>query len=67
MSTKRHTCCLCGEQFIGWGNNPEPLVPFEDGRCCDDCNWLKVIPTRLGLATGDALGRQLRAEREEGS
>lgn len=41
-----HTCSLCGCEFLGWGNNPEPLAPFED-RCCDACNMLKVIPARL--------------------
>lgn len=46
-ATEWHTCPLCGTVFIGWGNNPEPLMAFEDGPCCDDCNWLKVIPARL--------------------
>jgi len=37
-------CCLCGEQFDGYGNNPAPL---KDGVCCDECNAKKVIPARL--------------------
>jgi len=42
-------CCLCGDKFIGMGNNPDPLGGEDpDARCCDTCNWLKVIPARLG-------------------
>lgn len=40
-------CCLCGKNFIGWGNNPYPLK--RDGLCCNKCNNEKVIPTRLEL------------------
>jgi hypothetical protein len=40
-------CVLCGRNFGEWGNNPEPLVPFDLGRCCNDCNTTKVIPARL--------------------
>lgn len=41
------TCCLCGATFVGWGNNPSPLSDNPDDRCCDDCNYTKVIPARL--------------------
>ena len=42
------TCCLCGEDFEGYGNNPYPLpMKNEDDRCCDECNYDKVIPERL--------------------
>lgn len=41
-------CSLCGDGFRGMGNNPEPLAEFEE-RCCDDCNWNKVIPARIGF------------------
>ena len=44
---KKYKCVLCGEDSIGWGNNPEPLKEFDDGRCCDTCNSTKVIPARL--------------------
>lgn len=40
-------CCLCGKDFIGYGNNPWPLRENEDDRCCDECNDTKVIPARL--------------------
>jgi len=49
---KHHTCCLCGVEFDGWGNNPEPLMLYEDGRCCDDCNIDKVISERMRRITG---------------
>jgi len=47
MNDDEKTCVLCGRTFYGFGNNPEPLVPFESGRCCDDCNRDKVIVERL--------------------
>ena len=42
---KHYTCCICGEEFDGYGNNPAPVK--EDGRCCDACNRKFVIPARL--------------------
>lgn len=42
-------CCLCGKKFIGWGNNPWPVVVEEGARCCDECNGKFVIPARLDL------------------
>lgn len=45
---EKHICCLCGNEFIGFGNNPEPLMENSDeNRCCDECNESKVIPERL--------------------
>ena len=40
----RKTCCLCGGEFEGYGNNPAPLK--DSGECCDRCNAEKVIPAR---------------------
>ncbi len=37
-------CDICGEEFSGWGNNPEPIL---SGTCCDKCNALYVIPVRI--------------------
>jgi len=31
-------CVICEREFEGYGNNPEPLEKFENGRCCDSCN-----------------------------
>lgn len=43
MITK--TCCICGKEFTGFGNNPDPVC--KEGRCCDECNSTVVVPTRL--------------------
>ena len=40
-------CCFCGQFFIGYGNNPRPVVTYEGARYCDGCNASKVIPARL--------------------
>ena len=45
---EKHTCCICGQEFTGYGNNPYPVNSDEDARCCDDCNDTVVIPARLG-------------------
>lgn len=42
-------CCLCKKEIEiinGWdsGNNAEPV---KNGRCCDKCNFNKVILKRL--------------------
>lgn len=44
---EKQTCCLCGKEYTGWGNNAWPLA---DGQCCDDCNWEQVIPARIASA-----------------
>jgi len=46
MAEKQETgrCCLCGEEFEGYGNNAQPL---RNGKCCDKCNVEKVIPARM--------------------
>jgi len=40
-------CCLCGAEFTEWGNNPEPIKSFEEGKCCNWCNDKYVIPARI--------------------
>ncbi len=47
MEKEVKKCCICGCEFIGWGNNPYPIVNDENARCCDDCNKLLVIPARI--------------------
>ncbi len=45
-------CVLCGEgietDMNGWreGHNPYPLS--KEGRCCEACNFARVIPARMG-------------------
>jgi hypothetical protein len=48
--TETHTCVLCGDRFVGMGNNPEPLASWPE-RCCDVCNDIKVIPARIKRIT----------------
>ena len=44
------TCSICGTvimpELSGWtgGHNAEPI---NHGRCCSNCNAIKVIPARL--------------------
>jgi hypothetical protein len=37
------TCCVCGEEYTGYGHNAEPLA---EGRCCTNCNT-EVIMARI--------------------
>ena len=46
---KESFCCICGEPIEGYGNNPEPYMSAEEGRCCDSCNVRFVIPARLEM------------------
>ena len=43
----KYKCCICGENYKGYGNNPDPVK--EEGRCCDNCNWI-VIKERIKQA-----------------
>jgi hypothetical protein len=42
---KKEKCCICKKEFIGYGNNAWPIEDF--GRCCDKCNYTRVIPERI--------------------
>jgi len=38
-------CCICSKKIkTKYGNNAEPI---KEGRCCDLCNAIIVIPARL--------------------
>ncbi len=38
-------CCICGEQIEEvFSNN---ALPIKDGRCCNTCNDVYVIPARI--------------------
>ena len=43
-------CCICGEYFTGWGNNPWPISDKEEDRCCDMCDTTKVLPARIAMS-----------------
>lgn len=53
-------CCICGKEFAGFGNNPEPVK--HDGECCDECNMQYVIPERIAMIA-EIIGE--RKENEE--
>lgn len=42
---KPNTCCICGKEYYGMGNNPWPIM--DEGECCDECNAMKVVPERI--------------------
>lgn len=44
-------CCICGEDYNGFGNNPFPLVQRDDyeSRCCNDCDEYVISARMLGL------------------
>ena len=46
VSEEKHICSICGEEYIGYGNNAQPV---NDGRCCDECNRRTVIHIRVIL------------------
>lgn len=43
-------CVICKGLIVGYGNNPEPVVRYSDGRCCDKCNASVVVPERMRAA-----------------
>lgn len=40
-------CCICGRDFIEFGNNADPI---KKGICCDYCNVRFIIPGRIFLS-----------------
>lgn len=38
-------CIICENEFCGFGNSPNPVKM--NGKCCDLCNSIHVIPTRI--------------------
>ena len=56
---KVNICCICGDEFEGYGNNPDGAMWKDemgnvvdpefsvDDRCCDECNNRYVIPGRI--------------------
>ena len=47
MKKEKYPCCICGEHYEGWGNNPEPASLW--GKCCKTCDYKVVIPARITL------------------
>mgnify|MGYP007112574358 CR=1 FL=1 len=44
---EKFVCCICGNEFEGYGNNPAPVCDEPGMRCCDCCNEEVVIPERV--------------------
>ncbi len=57
---KKGICCICGDIYDNYGNNPEgaawktesgeivfPEFDIINDRCCNDCNEKFVIPGRI--------------------
>lgn len=45
MSALLEKCVLCGKEIRPeFMNNAQPLA---EGRCCNSCNFGRVVPTRL--------------------
>ena len=40
----KNICSICGERYVGFGNN---ATPINDGLCCDGCERFVVIPARV--------------------
>ena len=40
-------CSICSKEIIGFGNNASP---FNNERCCDDCNENVLLPLRMYLS-----------------
>lgn len=58
-SNEKQVCCICGKEFEGFGNNPDPYK--RRGCCCDQCNRDYVIPSRMIALR---LGHQGASKRE---
>ena len=43
-NNSRNICVICGREYIGHGNNADPVA---NGYCCDKCNCTVVIPLRI--------------------
>lgn len=45
-NNSRNVCAICGREYIGHGNNANPVTT---GYCCDKCNCTVVIPLRIRM------------------
>jgi hypothetical protein len=51
-------CCICKEYLeMPFGNNPHPIR--KRGKCCDECNYSKVLPTRMSLEGGSSKSHEI--------
>jgi hypothetical protein len=52
--TRSFKCVLCNKNSKGYGNNAKPLC---EGRCCDKCNYGKVLPRRIAEKQVEGLAK----------
>ena len=51
MKKDKDPCVICGGEIADdWGHNPEPVKEYNEGKCCDTCNFTVVIPERIRLS-----------------
>ena len=60
---KKYKCVLCDGESYGYGNNPEPIKPYDAGRCCEACNTMMVIPARMAAILNHGQGVDIRRPR----
>lgn len=47
-------CCICNEEIpvVGDWDKGNDAWPVRDGRCCNQCDLVWVVPARLGEMRG---------------
>lgn len=55
-------CCICGDQYEYFGNNPDPVSTKKHDRACTFCDRMFVIPARLGAQINSNNLRRLAKE-----
>jgi|TARA_R100001163_G_C5057588_1_gene194108 hypothetical protein len=49
-------CKICDETIFGHGHNAQPVA---NGRCCDTCQDIYVLPTRIDLVLSESPAFQM--------
>jgi len=57
---EKHICCICGKEFEGYGNNPDPVR--KEGRCCDICNNLVILERLRLMQIANTVTRKIEVE-----
>lgn len=39
----KYICCICGKEFEEYGNNPEPVKPFDEELEWRSCHHLESL------------------------
>lgn len=48
-------CSICQQPYEGFGHTAHPV---NEGRCCEDCNALVVIPARFAMLRAHDLKKE---------